>query len=917
MTLTDCRSSVPNVKVITPIHVFFFLLVNPTRWRCLVNQIDPTLPVNFSIASLTPQQRRNPLLWRFLIQNYLLEALIINLIVPIILKLAGSSNVVIAETSWLVLGYSLILPLVMASVFGVGSGFVFGGIVALGVGFLARQTDYFFVVIAFAGGITGCLLLNRERGISPIFKGREITGLFTGILFAWVFIFIGEFIVSGDLFGFSVGAPGALPLAAPFARLVTITASAIYAAVFTFGLAVKARLKLRKAILPGLAAGVVLAASYMLFLRNEEGTPVYLMSAAVGAGMLMVLFFLIPWVLADWAGGPQAAAVAAAYVTGMSWVEMSRYLVVGYTYSPLNYLVAIGSVTVGVTFSVWRPIVFLPLTSVWNNLLFSFDKRGGKGPLKFFSYHSAFWEEGQWIRWPALDEYLLLQFERDPSAYQKTSLFFAGTPQRRVVQSTELELITRLFEACVNLGSIAQVYRHAQLHYQDGQMATIIRTFMQMSRSAETVLNQPSLYLSRVTLGRLRDDLALFQRELILITNQDVERFTRSAAIWSEIFEQQMDQYTQAATFQHEIENPYICGMPLNKQQEVFVGRTDIMARIEHLLTDPSRPPLHLYGQRRMGKTSLLLNLDHYLPSSIISVFLDSQAMAGFSRPEELFTYILEEIFAEGFRQHGLKFPQVDFYDSTSSLFSKVRGWIDAAEKMLSAENLILLVMLDEFEALESFTRLPTFNIKDFVGLSRFINQHRPHIKIMVVGSHTLDEIGSWSTFLINTQVVKIGRLAKDEALRLILNPVKNYKLAYEPDASQRILDLTSGHPHLVQSICYELVMLKNEQPPQKRFTAELSDVDEAARRSLASISFFFVDMRGSQINPGTAAMLDYLADRGEGGRIAHSEWTERFPANFDQNLALALKRDLVEQVDGGYRFQIEMVRRWFEKRPF
>jgi len=917
MTLTDCRSSVPNVKVITPIHVFFFLLVNPTRWRCLVNQIDPTLPVNFSIASLTPQQRRNPLLWRFLIQNYLLEALIINLIVPIILKLAGSSNVVIAETSWLVLGYSLILPLVMASVFGVGSGFVFGGIVALGVGFLARQTDYFFVVIAFAGGITGCLLLNRERGISPIFKGREITGLFTGILFAWVFIFIGEFIVSGDLFGFSVGAPGALPLAAPFARLVTITASAIYAAVFTFGLAVKARLKLRKAILPGLAAGVVLAASYMLFLRNEEGTPVYLMSAAVGAGMLMVLFFLIPWVLADWAGGPQAAAVAAAYVTGMSWVEMSRYLVVGYTYSPLNYLVAIGSVTVGLTFSVWRPIVFLPLTSVWNNLLFSFDKRGGKGPLKFFSYHSAFWEEGQWIRWPALDEYLLLQFERDPSAYQKTSLFFAGTPQRRVVQSTELELITRLFEACVNLGSIAQVYRHAQLHYQDGQMATIIRTFMQMSRSAETVLNQPSLYLSRVTLGRLRDDLALFQRELILITNQDVERFTRSAAIWSEIFEQQMDQYTQAATFQHEIENPYICGMPLNKQQEVFVGRTDIMARIEHLLTDPSRPPLHLYGQRRMGKTSLLLNLDHYLPSSIISVFLDSQAMAGFSRPEELFTYILEEIFAEGFRQHGLKFPQVDFYDSTSSLFSKVRGWIDAAEKMLSAENLILLVMLDEFEALESFTRLPTFNIKDFVGLSRFINQHRPHIKIMVVGSHTLDEIGSWSTFLINTQVVKIGRLAKDEALRLILNPVKNYKLAYEPDASQRILDLTSGHPHLVQSICYELVMLKNEQPPQKRFTAVLSDVDEAARRSLASISFFFVDMRGSQINPGTAAMLDYLADRGEGGRIAHSEWTERFPANFDQNLALALKRDLVEQVDGGYRFQIEMVRRWFEKRPF
>lgn len=917
MTLPDCRSSIPSVKNITPFHVFFFLLVNPTRWRCLLNQIDPTLPVNFSIASLTPQQRKNPLLWRFLIQNYLLEALIINMVVPIILELTGSSRAVIEETSWLVLGYSLILPLIMAYIFGIGSGFVFGGMVAFGVGLLARQTDYFYIFISLAGGITGCLLLNRERRISPIFKGREITGLFTGILFAWVLVFIGEIIISGNVFGFSVGAPGALPLAARFARLVTITASAIYAIIFTVGLAVKNRLKIRRAILPGLVAGMILAASYLLFLRTEEGKSVYLMAASIGAGMLMVLLFLIPWLLADWAGGPQAAAIAAAYVTGLSWVELSRFLVIGYTFAPINYLVAIGAVTIGLTFSVWRPIVFLPLTSVWNNLLYSFDQRGGKGPLKYFKYHSAFWEEGQWVRWPALDEYLLLQSERDPAAYQKTSLFFAGTPQRHVVQSTELELITRLFEACTNLETVAQVYRHAQLHYQDGQMATIIRTFMQMSRSAETVLNQSSLYQSRVILGRLRDDLVLFQRELIMITNQDVQRFTRSAAIWSEIIEQQIEKYSQAATFQHEIENPYICGMPLNKQQEVFVGRTDIMARIEHLLTDPSRPPLHLYGQRRMGKTSLLLHLDHYLPSTIISVFLDAQAMAGFSRPEELFTYVLDEVYAEGYRQHGLKFPQVDFYDSASSLFSKARNWIDAAEKILAAENLILLAMLDEFEALDSFTRLPSFNVQDFIGLSRFINQHRPHIKIMVVGSHTLDEIGSWSTFLINAQVVKIGRLASEEALRLILNPVKNFKLAYEPAASQRILELTSGHPHLVQSICYELVMLKNEQSPPQRFTAGIADVEEAARRSLASISFFFVDMRGSQINPGTAAMLDYLADRGEGGMITQSEWKEQFPANFDQNLALAIKRDLVQQEDDTYRFQIEMVRRWFEKRPF
>jgi hypothetical protein len=45
--------------------------------------------------------------------------------------------------------------------------------------------------------------------------------------------------------------------------------------------------------------------------------------------------------------------------------------------------------------------------------------------------------------------------------------------------------------------------------------------------------------------------------------------------------------------------------------KNIFIGRTDIVARIEQLLLDQQRPPLLLYGQRRMGKTSLLHNLNN------------------------------------------------------------------------------------------------------------------------------------------------------------------------------------------------------------------------------------------------------------------------------------------------------------------
>ena len=70
---------------------------------------------------------------------------------------------------------------------------------------------------------------------------------------------------------------------------------------------------------------------------------------------------------------------------------------------------------------------------------------------------------------------------------------------------------------------------------------------------------------------------------------------------------------------------PYITGIPLTEHQEVFVGRTDIGSRIEQLLLDQRRPPLLLYGQRRMGKTSLLHNLGRLLPSTVVPLFVDLQ----------------------------------------------------------------------------------------------------------------------------------------------------------------------------------------------------------------------------------------------------------------------------------------------------
>lgn len=38
-------------------------------------------------------------------------------------------------------------------------------------------------------------------------------------------------------------------------------------------------------------------------------------------------------------------------------------------------------------------------------------------------------------------------------------------------------------------------------------------------------------------------------------------------------------------------------------------------------------------------------------------------------------------------------------------------------------------------------------------------------------------------------------------------------------------------------------------------------------------------------------------------------------PPELDQALALLTQRDVIEAVDGGYRFQVELTRRWFAQR--
>jgi hypothetical protein len=61
--------------------------------------------------------------------------------------------------------------------------------------------------------------------------------------------------------------------------------------------------------------------------------------------------------------------------------------------------------------------------------------------------------------------------------------------------------------------------------------------------------------------------------------------------------------------------------------------------------------------------------------------------------------------------------------------------------------------------------------------------------------------------------------------------------------------------------------------------------------------------------------LLRFLAAQGEGAVVSRETLVRHFPDDLDRTLDLLTQRELIEPADGGYRFQVELIRRWFAQR--
>ena len=140
------------------------------------------------------------------------------------------------------------------------------------------------------------------------------------------------------------------------------------------------------------------------------------------------------------------------------------------------------------------------------------------------------------------------------------------------------------------------------------------------------------------------------------------------------------------------LSNPYIAGNPV-RGHTFFVGRTAILREVLKLLRNPHANAIVLYGQRRIGKTSILFELEQQLAESgdYLPVYFDLHDKSDLSLSEILYR------LAEQVSRHldGTTVDR-DNFDSEGGFFRD--NFLPGA---VCPINKKLIFLFDEFDVLD------------------------------------------------------------------------------------------------------------------------------------------------------------------------------------------------------------------------
>ncbi|QSV63971.1 MAG: ABC transporter substrate-binding protein [Dolichospermum sp. DL01] len=279
--------------------------------------------------------------------------------------------------------------------------------------------------------------------------------------------------------------------------------------------------------------------------------------------------------------------------------------------------------------------------------------------------------------------------------------------------------------------------------------------------------------------------------------------------------------------------NPYVIGRPID--QQLFFGRESLFLTIQDHIQHNSNIIL-LYGQRRIGKSSVIRNIPHGLNDLHEFVFvtfnLEHYSQKSLS---EILAYLAQEILHDlSLDDKNIKLPEITELELDSGIFS--HQFLPQVYQLLENKNLVLVV--DEFDALINSSN-PELLEQVYKYLSSLTNIHKKLFLILLIEQRSVNK-HRISKIFKDVPVREIGLLNEESTTNLIIKPAENI-LEYEEDAIKAIFDLSAGHPYFTQAICFTIFGRAREED---KWTVSSEDVkliiNKAIELAEAGLTWFW-----------------------------------------------------------------------------
>ncbi len=239
---------------------------------------------------------------------------------------------------------------------------------------------------------------------------------------------------------------------------------------------------------------------------------------------------------------------------------------------------------------------------------------------------------------------------------------------------------------------------------------------------------------------------------------------------------------------------PYVVGRWVSDRNHY--GRQRLFA----YLRDTSDAALWIVGARRIGKTSLLRQLEflaHASDSAYVPLFWDMQGCEN-SGDLSMELYMALEDTAQHFAPHGIVVSELEGQDALVILRRVTRTLGSAGKR--------LLLLIDEAEALLAIARAePAW----LARLRRAL--HDPNQKCVLTSTKMLAQLNDltadWPTspFLFGFNMLNLWSLDPESAIALIEQQQSSQHVICPPEVIEDILVHTNRHPYLIQFLCHRL----------------------------------------------------------------------------------------------------------------